>query len=87
MSEQSRVMAGTMVGGLVGALAGYLFFTERGRALRARIEPAVDDLRREFGRFRATIEKAGDLANDGMRMVHEFNTARAQPFGDSRTSH
>lgn len=89
MNEQTRVYAGAMLGALVGAAAAYLFFTENGRVLRDRIEPAVDDMRREFTRFQKTIEKFGDLANDGLRVVNEFNTARAQSsqFAADRTSH
>ncbi len=88
VSEQSRVMAGAMVGALVGAAAGYLFFTERGQVLRDRIEPAVDEMKREFTRLQKTIEKVGEMANDGMRVMHEFNAARAHSsqLGD-RTSH
>lgn len=76
MSEQSRVMSGAMVGALVGAAATYLFFTDRGQVLRDRLEPAVDDIKKEFARFQKTIEKVSELANDGMRVVNEFNTAR-----------
>ena len=57
MSEQSRVMASAVVGALVGAVAGYLFYTERGREFRNRLEPMVDDLRHEFSRFQRTFEK------------------------------
>ena len=88
MSEQSRMMTGAVVGALVGAAAGYLFFTDRGRTLRERMEPAVDDLRREFGRFQKTIEKLGVMANEGMRVVNEFNAARGQSaYPSGRTSH
>lgn len=88
MNEQTRVYAGAVLGALVGAAAAYLFFTDQGRVLRERIEPAVDDVRREFMRFQKTIEKFGDLANDGLRVVNEFNTARMQaPFQTERTSH
>jgi gas vesicle protein len=89
VSEQSRVMASAVVGALVGAAAGYLFFTERGRMMRDRMEPAMDDLRQEFGRFQRTIEKVGEMASEGMRVVQEFNTARSQsqyPTGGG-TSH
>jgi gas vesicle protein len=71
-------MAGALVGALVGAAACYLFFTERGRGMREKIEPAIDELRHEFGRFQRTIEKVGDMANDGIRLVNEFNAARSQ---------
>ena len=78
MSEQSRVVASTVVGALVGAAVGYLFFTDRGRTFRDRMEPAMDDLRHEFGRFQRTIEKVGEMASEGMRVVQEFNAARSQ---------
>ncbi len=78
MSEQSRVVIGAVAGALCGAAAGYLFFTEHGRVMRDRLEPAVDDLRRDFKRFQKTMEKMGDLASDGMRVVEEFRTARTQ---------
>jgi gas vesicle protein len=88
VSEQSQVIAGAMVGALVGAAVGYLFFTERGRVLRDRIEPAVDDMKREFTRFQKTIEKIGEMANDGVRVVNEFNAARAQTqFPSTGMSH
>ncbi len=72
---------------MIGAAVSYLFYTEGGKRIRDRIEPAVDDLRREFGRFQKTIEKVGAMANDGLRVVEEFNTARTQSFSGSRTSH
>ena len=48
MEDRSRMMLGACLGAACGAAAAYLFFTDRGRWLRNRIEPAVDDLRREF---------------------------------------
>ena len=84
MSEQSRVMSAAVAGAIVGAAAGYLFFTDQGRAIRDRLEPAIDDLRREFTKFQATIEKFGVLANDGMRVMEEFKAARGN---FSTTSH
>jgi gas vesicle protein len=87
--NESRVMvAGAVVGALVGAAASYLFFTEHGKHMRTRLEPAVEDLRQEFARFQKTMERLGEMANDGIRAVNEFNAARAQSsFSTSRTSH
>lgn len=88
MNERTAVTAGALVGALVGAFGAYLFFTERGRGVRDRFEPLVDDLRHEFARFQKTIEKVGEMANDGMRVVNEFNAARAQShFSGDRMSH
>jgi gas vesicle protein len=81
------MVAGAIVGALIGAATSYLFFTDAGRGVRDRIEPAVDDFRREFGRFQKTIEKVGEMANDGLRVVSEFNAARAESFPGGGTSH
>jgi len=76
------------MGAAIGAAAGYLFFTDGGKQMRDRLEPTVDDLRREFARFQKTVEKLGEMANDGIRAVNEFNAARAQStFSTPRTSH
>lgn len=89
MSERTAIYAGAMVGALVGGLATYLFYTEGGRSMRDRMEPAVDDLVREFQKFRRTLEKVGGMANEGVRAFQEFQQARAQSsFGSTpRTSH
>ena len=87
MSTQSQIVYGAVVGALVGAAAGYLFYTEHGRVLRDRMEPAIDEMKREFTRFQKTIEKVGELANDGMRVVTEFNQARAHAHPTAPTSH
>ena len=88
MNDRMAVTAGAVIGALVGAAAGYLFFTERGRVLRDQMEPAVDDLKREFARFQGTIEQVGRMANEGVRVFQEFTAARAQSqFPGSGTSH
>jgi len=87
VSTQSQITVCALCGAVLGAAAGYLFFTPAGRALRDRIEPAMDDLKRDFVRFQGTIEKVGSLANDGLRMLNEFQTARSQAFPSSSTSH
>ncbi len=87
MSTQSQITVCALCGAVLGAAAGYLFFTPAGRALRDRIEPAMDDLKRDFARFQGTIEKVGLLANDGLRMVNEFNNARTQGLHSSSSSH
>ena len=88
MNQSRVVVVGAVVGAVIGAAATYLFYTDAGKHVRERLEPAVDDLRREFARFQKTIEKLGVMANDGMRVVNEFNAARAQsPFPGSGASH
>jgi gas vesicle protein len=88
VSERTAVAAGMLIGTVVGGLAGYLFFTERGRQMRDRLEPALDDLQREFIRFRGTVEQVGRVASEGMRVFEEFQSARSQSnFEGGGTSH
>ena len=88
MNDRTAVTAGALVGAVVGAAAGYLFLTNRGRTLRDRIEPAIEDLQREFKRFQGTIEQVGRMAGEGARAVQEFSSARAQArFPGNGTSH
>ena len=48
----------------------------------------MDELRQEFGRFQRTIEKVGEMASEGMRVVQEFNNARGQSqYPTGGTSH
>ena len=88
MSEQYRICAGATLGALVGAAVAYLFFTDDGRVVRDRIEPAIDEAMAEFQKFRGTIEKIGSMANEGIRALNEFQMARAQPpYPDTGMSH
>jgi len=73
-------VAATIVGAVLGGLAGYLFFTERGRAVRRQFEPALDDFSRELMSFRATIQKAAGVANEGWKLLNEaLGEAGQQP--------
>ena len=88
VSERTAVFAGTLAGAMIGMAATYLFFTERGRGFRDRLEPTIDNLLQDFARFQKTIENVGVMANDGVRVFQEFNSARGSSrFSDDATSH
>jgi gas vesicle protein len=88
VNERTAILAGTIAGAMVGLAVTYLFFTERGRGFRDRLEPTIDNLRHDFERFQKTIEKVGVMANDGVRVFQEFNSARGQNrYSDDATSH
>jgi hypothetical protein len=70
--DKSREMAATIVGAVIGGVAGYMFFTERGRSVRRQIEPALDDFSRELVSFRNAIQKAAGLANEGWKLLHDM---------------
>jgi hypothetical protein len=71
-----------MLGGaIVGAFAGYVFFTDEGRTLRRQLEPALDDIARELNSFRHTVEKAAHVASEGWKLLDEAigETGRQEP--------
>ena len=63
------VVLGAVVGAALGGLAGYLFLTERGRRLRADLEPRLGAFASELAHVKATIVRAADAANDGLHVV------------------
>ena len=75
----NRTMAATVVGGVAGALAGYLLFTERGRAMRRQLEPALEDFARELSHLRGTVTKAASVAGEGWRLLNETLGEREGP--------
>jgi hypothetical protein len=60
-----------VVGATVGGLAGYMLFTNEGRALRRQLEPAIEDIARELNHFRDTVMRAADVASEGWKLLNE----------------
>ena len=71
MTDNSKAVAASVVGAVIGGIAGYLFFTDHGRSIRRQIEPALDDFARELNSFRSTVAKASGVASEGHRKVFE----------------
>ncbi len=71
MTDNSQVIAATVVGAIVGGVSGYLFFTDPGRSLRRRLETALDEFARELSSFRMTVQKAAGVANEGWKVLNE----------------
>lgn len=69
MTDNSRAIAATLAGAVIGGLAGYILFTDQGRSLRLRIESALDEFARELYQFEGTVQKAAGTANEGWRAV------------------
>ena len=83
MNQRSQDYVVTVVGALLGAMAGYLFFTDRGRDIRRRIQPSVEDFARELVSFKGAVARARDVASQGWRLMDEVvseTTRQARPF-------
>jgi Gas vesicle protein len=70
MNNSSEIWV-TLAGAVIGGVAAYLFFTERGRNVRRQMEPALDDLSRELMSFRTTVQKASGVASEGWKLVND----------------
>jgi hypothetical protein len=71
MYKDSRAMTAIIGGAVLGGLAGYFFFTERGRSLRRNLEPALEQFARELNGFRSTLQRAVGVATEGWNMLNE----------------
>jgi uncharacterized membrane protein YccC len=69
--DNSRAVAATVVGAVIGGVLGYLFFTDEGRSLRRHLEPALDDFARELKSLRSTVQQANGVANEGWKLLNE----------------
>jgi len=69
--DNSRAVAATVVGMVIGGIAGYLLFTDHGRRVRRQLELALEDFSRELMSFRATVQKAGGVANEGWKLLND----------------
>jgi gas vesicle protein len=71
VDDRGRVLGATLLGAAVGGLAGYLFLTESGRALRREFEPKLDNALAEIRRLRGAILKLKEAAREGQRSFDE----------------
>jgi hypothetical protein len=74
-----QIVTATLFGALVGGLAGFLFFTDRGRRLRREIEPALEDFVRELSSLRGTVQRAADVAGESWRLLNDMVREPTQP--------
>lgn len=95
MRHNAQALAATMVGAVIGGIAGYMFFTEEGRRWRRQLEPQVEGLINELQQFRGTLAKASSVAGEGWRILNETMqehhgqppSAEAGPYARSSQSH
>ena len=74
-----QVLVATLVGAALGGVAGFLFFTDRGRRVRREIEPALEDFVRELSSLRGTVQRAADVAGESWRLLNDMVREPAQP--------
>lgn len=63
MTERRASLVGSMLGATVGAAAGFLMYTERGRQLWEDFEPELGTLVQEAGRLTNALGQVRDGVN------------------------
>lgn len=56
MNDRNLMILGGMLGALVGVGVGYVLFTERGRQLRAELQPEIETVIREAVRLTQVVD-------------------------------
>jgi gas vesicle protein len=79
VAVNSRIWTAMLGGAIVGAVAGYVFFTEEGHRLRRQLEPALDYVAEELNTFRHTVEKAARVASDGWKLLEDAVSEQEGP--------
>jgi hypothetical protein len=79
VSDKSRDLAAIALGAVLGGLAGYTLFTERGRRFRRQFEPTLEDFGRELNHFRSTMQKLSGVVNDGWKALNDAVGDQAPP--------
>ncbi|MSO53036.1 MAG: hypothetical protein CK533_00070 [Acidobacterium sp.] len=57
MTERNLMILGGLIGAVVGVGVGYALFTERGRQLRADLQPEIEGVIREAVRLTQVVDE------------------------------
>lgn len=71
MRDRTAILLGLVAGAAVGGVAGWLWLTEDGRRLRARLEPQLHDLAGQALKLRDSALRVQQAARDGARTAQE----------------
>jgi gas vesicle protein len=73
MNDKNLLILGGIVGAVVGVGVGFALFTERGRRLRAELQPEIEAVIKEAVRLTQMV----DEFKSGQPVAHVANTAAA----------
>lgn len=78
MRDRTAVVIGLVGGAVAGGVAGWLWLTDDGRRLRARLEPAVQDLAGRAMALSASARRLQAAAREAEASVHAADTRPAR---------
>jgi gas vesicle protein len=74
MRDRAAILLGLVAGAAAGSVAGWLWLTEDGRRLRARIEPQLRDLAGRALELRESAGRVEQVARDSARTIQEVSS-------------
>jgi gas vesicle protein len=75
MSDRSYVIFTALAGALIGGAAGFLLLTERGRRLRAELQPTLANFMSELQELQNTASQVRESATQGWQRVEHLVNA------------
>jgi gas vesicle protein len=83
VTDRQRAVLAAAIGATIGAVAGFMLFTERGREMRRRLEPTIENFARELVQMRGTVNRALGVAEQGVRVLNDALSERGSsgPYG------
>jgi hypothetical protein len=82
MDDRSRIALSMAVGAAIGGFAGFLLFTDRGRAFRQELEPQIEDLFGEAQRLTAAFDRTRRAVKDGLATLSPQEDGAKQAGSD-----
>ena len=71
MRDRTAVLMGLVAGAVAGGLAGWLWLTEDGRRMRARLEPRLQDLATQAMALSASAKRLQAAARAGAQSARD----------------
>jgi gas vesicle protein len=71
VTERTRIVLSAAAGALGGAVAGYLFLTKRGEALREQFGPGFEDLLARLQELQSSVQHAQGVAEQSWSTLRD----------------
>jgi hypothetical protein len=72
MDERTRIYFSSLAGAAIGAIVGFVMFTDRGRQFREQFEPRLDQLLGSLQGLQSSVHKARTVANESWQSVQQI---------------
>ena len=72
MRDRTAVLMGLVAGAVAGGVAGWLWLTDDGRRLRARLEPQLQDLASQAMALSASATRLKVVARQGVQTAQDI---------------